>query len=389
MFERPNDCPMRHDNGNCLPCGGFCTSVNMPICEALYNAYKIGKENIKRDFAEHSVLAKTLIPLINKSTNVVVVGHRCADHDCVASSVAVARLAKYFGKPVNIVVNTCDCNFRTIFSSFQGNREYTDLFVNSENAVSLMNDGTLLVACDVNDEKLFEVPELYDVASKVAIIDHHKKTADFVNKPDMVYIDPEVSSVSELMGEVLKYILEPGELPAVEANLILSGIILDTRQFTKNTDIQTFDIASYLRYEGASHYEAQQLFRTSIEDFKREVRFENSVQIYRDHIAISTYEGEATNDDRVAAAKTADRLLAIDGISASFVLCTIDDEISVSARSDGSMDVRFILETLGGGGHFDAAGAQIKGMTMERVLEKLKRLIDEKLEEIKEENKGE
>lgn len=376
MFERLKNCPMRHENGNCLPCGGFCTSVTMPICEVLQNAYKMGRENARRDFAAHSVLAKTLIPLISEASNVVVMGHRCADHDCVASSVAVARLAKHFGKPANVVVNTCDCNFKTIFSSFQGNEEYIDLFVDREHTQELMSDGTLLVACDVNDEKLFEVPELYEIASKVAIIDHHKKTADFVNKPEMVYIDSAASSVSELMGEVLKHILEPGELPAVEANLILSGIILDTRQFTKNTDIRAFDIASYLRSEGASHYEAQRLFRTSIEDFKREICFENNVQIYRDYVAISVYEGETTNDYRVAAAKTADRLLTIDGISASFVLCTIGDEISVSARSNGSVDVRFILETLGGGGHLDAAGAQIKGMTMEQILEKLKELID-------------
>ena len=330
----------------------------------------------KKTKVRSRVVANELMSLMKQSSNVIIMGHKYADHDCIASSVAVSRIAKHLGKQVNIIVNIHDFNLKAIFNSLRGNSEYNDLFIDRECAQELMRAGTLLVVCDVNNVKLFEVPEIYEAASTVVIIDHHRKTADFTNEPKIAYIEPAASSVSELMSEILEEVLSPGDLPQVEANLILSGIILDTKQFTKNTGVRTFGAALYLRSEGASPFEAQKLFRTSVEDFMRESQFENNIHIYRDCIAISTYEGKATNNDRIAAAKAADRLLTIEGVSTSFVLCTIGDEISISARSDGNINVQLVLEALGGGGHFDAAGAQIKDMSMREVLEQLKESID-------------
>ena len=331
----------------------------------------------KKTKVRSRVVANELSSLIKQSTNVLVMGHKYADHDCIASSVAVARMAKSLDKQVNIVVNIHDYNLKPIFNSLRGNKEYTDLFIDRECAQELMRSGTLLVVCDVNNVKLFEVPEIYEAATNVVIIDHHRKIADFENEPKIAYIEPAASSVSELMSEILEQVLEPGSLPPAEANLMLSGIILDTKQFNKNTGVRTFGAALYLRSEGASPYEAQKLFRTSVDDFIRESRFENNIHIYKDSIAISTYEGKATDNDRIAAAKAADRLLTIEGVSTSFVLCTIGDEICISARSDGNINVQLVLESLGGGGHFDAAGAQVKDMSMKEVLEKLKESIDE------------
>lgn len=334
----------------------------------------------KKTKVRSRVVANELVSLMKQSTNVIVMGHKYADHDCVASSVAVARIAKSLGKQVNIVVNIHDFNLKAIFNSLRGNKEYTDLFIDREYAQELMRANTLLVVCDVNNVKNFEVPEIYEAASTVVIIDHHRKMADFTNEPKIAYIEPAASSVSELMSEILEQVIEQGTLPPVEANLILSGIILDTKQFTKNTGVRTFGAALYLRSEGASPYEAQKLFRTSVEDFMRESQFENNIHIYRDCIAISTFEGKSSANDRIAAAKAADRLLTIEGVSTSFVLCTIGDEISISARSDGNINVQLVLESLGGGGHFDAAGAQIKDMSMREVLEALKEAIDDFLD---------
>ena len=331
----------------------------------------------KKTKVRSRVVANELCSLIKQSSNVIVMGHKYADHDCIASSIAVARVAKSLGTQVNIVVNIHDYNLKPIFNSLRGNKEYTELFVDRECAQELIRANTLLVVCDVNNVKLFEVPEIYEAASNVVIIDHHRKIADFENEPKIAYIEPAASSVSELMSEILEQVLEPGSLPSAEANLILSGIILDTKQFTKNTGVRTFGAALYLRSEGASPYEAQKLFRTSVNDFMRENQFENSLQIYRDCIAISTFEGKSSPSDRVAAAKAADRLLTIEGVSTSFVIFTIDDEISISARSDGNINVQLVLEPLGGGGHFDSAGAQIKDMSMQDVLEQLKESIDE------------
>lgn len=330
----------------------------------------------KKTKVRSRVIANELCSLMKQSSNVLVMGHKYADHDCIASSVAVARVAKNLGKQVNIIVNIHDFNLKPIFNSLRGNTEYNDLFVDRECAQELVRANTLLVVCDVNNVKLFEVPEIYEAASTVVVIDHHRKTAEFTNEPKVAYIEPAASSVSELMSEILEQVLTQGTLPPVEANLILAGIILDTKQFTKNTGVRTFGAALYLRSEGASPYEAQKLFRTSVEDFMRESRFENNIHIYKDCIAISTYEGKATNNDRIAAAKAADRLLTIEGVSTSFVLCTIGDEISISARSDGNINVQLVLEALGGGGHFDAAGAQVKDATMREVLERLKASID-------------
>ncbi len=330
----------------------------------------------KKTKVRSRVVAKELSSLMKMCSNVIVMGHKYADHDCVASCVAVARIAKSLSKQVNIVVNIHDFNLKAIFNSLRGSKEYTDLFVDRESAQELVRANTLLVVCDVNNVKLFEMPEIYEAASTIVIIDHHRKTAEFAIEPKIAYIEPAASSVSELMSEILEQSIEPGSLPPVEANLILSGIILDTKQFTKNTGVRTFGAAQYLRSEGASPYEAQKLFRTSVEDFMRESQFENNIHVYRDCIAISTYEGKATGADRIAAAKAADRLLTIEGVSASIVLCTIGDEISISARSDGSVNVQLILEALGGGGHFDSAGAQVKGKSMREVLEDLKVAID-------------
>ena len=173
-----------------------------------------------------------------------------------------------------------------------------------------------------------------------------------------------------------------GTLTQVEANLLFSGIILDTKQFTKNTGVGTFSAALYLRGEGASPFEAQKLFRTNIQTFMRESVFENNIQIYRDCIAISVYDGEADGKDRIVAAKAADRLLSVEGVTTSFVLCMIDEEVALSARSDGSINVQLVLEKLGGGGHFDAAGAQMKNVTLPHAVEKLKAAIDEYLSDI-------
>ena len=327
----------------------------------------------KKTKVRSRVVANELCSLMKQCSNVIVMGHKYADHDCIASSVAVSRVAKHLGKQVNIVVNIHDFNLKAIFNSLRGNKEYNDLFIDREYAQELMRAETLLVVCDVNNVKLFEVPEIYEAANNVVIIDHHRKIADFENEPKIAYIEPAASSVSELMSEILEQVLSQGELPATEANLVLSGIILDTKQFTKNTGVRTFGAALYLRSEGASPYEAQKLFRTSANDFIRESQFENNIHIYRDCITISTYEGKSQPSDRIIAAKAADRLLSIEGVSTSFVLCTIDDEISISARSDGNINVQLVL----GGGHFDAAGAQIKDLTMREVLEKLKDSIDE------------
>ena len=339
----------------------------------------------KKTKVRSRVIANELSNLIKNSGNVIVMGHKYADHDCVASCVAVSRIAKYIGKPVNVVVNENDFNLKKIFESMNHkDGEYAHLFVDRENAQELIRSDTLLVVCDVNNPAFFELPELYEAANSFVVIDHHRKTGEYITAPKISYIEPAASSVSELMCEILEQSVPVGTLTFPEANLLFAGIILDTKQFTKNTGVKTFAAAQYLRSEGASPQEATKLFSTSIKDLMRETVFENNIHIYKNSIAISVYEKEADQKDKIAASKAADRLLTVDNISAAFVLCIIDGDVHISSRSDGTINVQLILEKLGGGGHFDAAGAQIEKMSLQDALRLLKSAIDEYLEDVAE-----
>ena len=213
------------------------------------------------------------------------------------------------------------------------------------------------------------------------IIDHHRKTDEFAIQPRISYIEPGASSASELVSEILEQALHPGTLLKEEAELLFAGMLLDTKQFSRNTGVRTFSAALYLRGEGASPGEAQMLFRTELDEFTREIRFESNVNTYRGIFAIAVCEGEATQEDKIAASKAADRLLSIDGVRASFALCQIDGVVHVSARSSGKVNVQLILEKLHGGGYFDAAGAQMKNVTMTKALTMLKGAIDEYVNE--------
>ena len=331
----------------------------------------------KKTKVRSRVIANELVGLIKKSGNVIVMGHKYADHDSIASCVAVSRMAKFLGTPVNVVVNIHDFNLKKIFESmrFQAG-EYDELFIDREMAHELIRSDTLLVVCDVNNPPFFELPELYESASSFVVIDHHRKTGEFINPPKIAYIEPAASSVSELMCEILEQATPPGTLTRPEANLLFAGIILDTKQFTKNTGVKTFGAALYLRSEGAEPYAATKLFDTSVGDFMRETVFENNIHINKHKIAISVSEKDSYLKDKIAASKAADRLLTVENVCASFVLCRIDGNVHISARSDGTVNVQLITEALGGGGHYDAAGVQLNDTTLPDALKQLKQAID-------------
>lgn len=339
----------------------------------------------KKTKVRSRVIANELVSLMKQSGNVIVMGHKYADHDSIASCVAVSRIARFLNKPVGVVVNIHDFNLKKIFESMRfRSGEYDDLFIDREMAHELIRSDTLLVVCDVNNPSFFEVPELYESAASFVVIDHHRKTGEFVNPPKIAYIEPAASSVSELMCEILEQATPSGTLSRPEANLLFAGIILDTKQFTRNTGVKTFGAALYLRSEGADPYDATRLFSSSIDDFTRESVFENNIRIYRDSVAVAVSERDSDLKDKIAAAKAADRLLTVENVRASFVLCRIDGDVHISARSDGSVNVQLITEALGGGGHFDAAGAKLDGLSLAEAEARLASVIDSYFEENRE-----
>ncbi len=337
----------------------------------------------KRTKVRSRVIANELQNLIKASSNVLVMGHRNADFDSLGSCVGIARLAMYLNKPVNIVANVQDNNLRLCFEKLYEISDYRKIFVSGSDAQDLVRSDTLLVITDVNNPRQFESSDLASSVERQVIIDHHRKTGELNHPALIAYIEPSASSASELITELLEQVLPAGTLLREEADVIYSGIVLDSKQFTHNSGVRTFSSAMYLRNEGADPEEAQSLFRTDLQDFCRLAKFESSAEIYRGICAIAHYDGEeADNGDRVAAAKVADRLLDVQHVQASFVLCRIDDVICISARSKAQWNVQVILEKLGGGGHYDAAGAQLAGYTMAQAQSKLKEAIDSYINEM-------
>ena len=220
--------------------------------------------------------------------------------------------------------------------------------------------------------------ELAKRTGKLAVVDHHRKTKEFEREPEIDYIEPSASSASELVAEMLEQVLPKDALSSAVASVMLAGITLDTKQFTKNTGTRTFSAAMYLRDRGADPTAVRALFKESFDDYMREAKFRGNVDIYRGICAITIVDDISEEDGgfRIIAAKAADNLLMVDGVKASFAIIRLGEVVHISARSAGGINVQLIMEELGGGGHFDGAAAQIREQTMDEVLASLKKAID-------------
>ena len=327
------------------------------------------------------IVANELLMHISEASNVIVMAHKRPDFDAIGSCLGVARLAMFCGVPVNIVTDFSFGGIEKCLERIMKEPDYRGVLVSREEAMDLVSPDTLLIITDVNNYKVFEEPHLAESCSKIIIIDHHRKTAEFPKEPLISYIEPSASAACELVCEMLELVLPEELLLKSEADIMLAGILLDTNQFRKNTGTRTFSTALYLRDRGADISAVQEFFKTSLDDYERENKFRSNVTVYRDVTAISVAEGIGDSDDTIPASRAADKLLELDGIKASFVLIQIGDAIHISARSVGTINVQLILEQLQGGGHFDAAGAQIKGATTDEVVKLLKDAIDRYLDE--------
>jgi len=322
------------------------------------------------------IIANQLVALMKRADKVLVMGHRFADHDSIGSCIGIARIAMSTGKSVNIIVNRDDENLKLVFRKMQQLHEYDDIFVDKITGQDMLTPDTLLVIVDVNNVKLYESESLFDNAQTVAIIDHHRKTGEF-NKPIAVsYIEPSASSASELVCELLEQTLPPNSILKDEAEMLLSGIILDTKNFTSNAGVRTFSAAMYLRGEGADPRDAQLLFKASYNDYMRQVRFIKNTYVFREDIVIAYSDHLASEKDKIVAAKLADTMLNMEGMNASFVLCNVEGTIHISARSTGTINVQLILEHLHGGGRYDNAGAQLPDTDISTALKLLEGAID-------------
>ncbi|MBQ8552160.1 MAG: DHH family phosphoesterase [Clostridia bacterium] len=331
----------------------------------------------KRTKVRARVIANQLSLCMAKANNVLIMGHRNPDYDSIGACVGIARLAMFCGVKANIVVNREDPNIKSAITRVAPLPEYADIFVDSITGQDMIHSDTLLVIVDVNNPVQFEAPDIAENVGMVAIIDHHRKTGDYKREPAISYIEPSASSACELVSEMLEQALPIGGLHREEADVLYAGMLLDTKQFSRNTGVRTFSAALYLRSEGANPTEVQWFFKSGLEDFMREAKFSMNVVTYRQMFAISMSDSDGTPQDRVAAAKAADKLLSVSGVMASFALVQIEDSVHISARSAGNINVQLILERMGGGGYYEAAGAFLKDVSMTSALTSLKDAIDD------------
>ena len=331
----------------------------------------------KRANVRARAVGTRILELLARADNVLIMGHAYGDYDSFGAAIGMARLSMCYGvSKTHIVCRRSDANLRPCFDKIAACEEYDDVIIDPTDAPALVTDGTLLIVVDVNNFPHAECPKLFDLVKNVVIIDHHTQSAVFSKEPRIAYIEPSASSASEMVAEILEQFLGAKRLLKEEAELMLSGILLDTKQLVHNTGTRTFGAALFLRGEGADPDETNEFFKNDVSDLVKQAQFLSNVVIYKEILAIAVCEGDTDPGYRVIAAKAADRLLSGRGIAASFALVTIGGKVHISARSNGTVNVAKILEELHGGGHFDAAGAQIEEDANEETIEKLKHAID-------------
>ena len=339
------------------------------------------KSVYKRANVRSRTFTNQLTALMARADNVLIMGHRYGDFDSFGASVGVARLCMLCGLKANIAVDLRDKNLEPCIKMMQETDMYSKMFVDNAEGLDLVGPDTLIVLVDHNAVARAQFPDIAKKVNTIAIIDHHRKIDKLPDEVKLSYLEPSASSACELVAEMLENAISSQNLLKEVADMLLSGILLDTKQFTRNTGTRTFGAAQYLRGAGASPTDVYNLFKTSAEDLSKEARFHTSIFTYRDSIAISACDGDTDESYRIIASKAADKMLTLRGIDASFTLVRIGEQIHISGRSNGKINVQLILEKFHGGGHFDVAGAQVVSDSVTDVLETLKSGIDDYFEQ--------
>ena len=335
------------------------------------------KSVYKRSNVRSRTFTNQLTSLMVRADNVIIMGHRYGDFDSFGAAIGVARIAMTCGVKVNIAVDFRDKNLEPCIRMMQTTDPYAQIFVDNADGLDLVGRDTLLVLVDHNDPSRSQFADIAYKVNNIVVVDHHRKVDTFHESVKLYYVEPSASSACELVTEMLESAISSQNLLKEEADMMLAGVLLDTKQFTRNTGTRTFGAAQYLRGAGANPTDVYALFKTAADDLRKESRFHTAINIYRSSIALASCEGETDDSYRIIASKAADKMLTLRGIEAAFALVKIGDQVHISGRSSGTINVQLILEKLHGGGHFDVAGAQVVNESVMSVLEILKSSIDE------------
>ncbi len=320
------------------------------------------KEVEKRTRVKARIIAHAIASLIDQSSDVIIMGHESPDMDCLGSAMGMYRACKLRGKDAYILLNRANESIVKIVDRLNSSSEHQGMFINNETAFQKCQRNTLLIITDVHRKSFVEFPELLDKAENIVVIDHHRKSVDFIENATISYIETYASSTSELVTEILQYIVEKPKLHEIEAQALMAGIYIDTKNYTFKTGVRTFEAAAFLRRLGANLIEVRKLFSDDFETYVERTKLVASAKV-KDGIAIAAHEGAVKNS--LIIPQAADELLKIDGIEASFVLARSGNDIIISGRSLGDINVQLILERIGGGGHMSIAGARISNVSIE------------------------
>ena len=335
----------------------------------------------KRTKVKARIVAHALEELILENEQVLIMGHMNPDIDALGSAIGMYRLAKNLGKEAFIVANTNTMALENVKKSLDEEEEYKDVIINKEVAEEKITSKTLLIIVDTHKASYVEAPNLLEKTNQIAIIDHHRRSPDFITKSILTFHEVYASSAAELVTELLQYTQVQAKLTKIEAEALYAGIMMDTKNFTFKTGVRTFEAAAYLRKCGVDIIKVKKWFQSDLETYNKITEIIKTTEIVNDTIGIAIYNKEDKNAN-IICAKSADELLAIGNITASFVLGNFGEKITISGRSIGDINVQVILEKMGGGGHMTLAGAQIEGKTINEVKEELIEKINEYFSEI-------
>ena len=331
-------------------------------------------ETERRSKVKSRVMASSLSALVKQASRIFIMGHRNSDADAIGAACGVVALCRSLGKKANIIVDRNTSAAPKLLEMIRKEPQYEEVFLSGQDALLLADARSLLIVVDTNRPDQVESREMLESINRVAVIDHHRRAADYIANAALNLHEPFASSASELVTELLTYTVDAKTVLPCELAALMAGIVLDTKNFTVRVNSRTFEAAAFLRYQGVDPVDVKRLFQSGFDETVKRYRIIESAKLYRDDIAVACAE-EAVS--RPLAGQAADELLSIDGIHAAFVLFRQQDATFISARSIGSVNVQVILETLGGGGNAATAGAQLKNTSMEEARAKLVAAIDQ------------
>ena len=335
----------------------------------------------KRTKVKARTVSHAITNLIKESEKVIIMGHKNIDIDAVGSALGFYRICKILGKEVYIATEPEGKFLGRFIEELKQDEEYNNIIIGKNEALKKMNSDTVLIIVDTHKSGYVEFPELLEQTEKKVIVDHHRKSPDYIEGALINFHEVYASSTSELVAEIIQYAQDDIELKLIEAESLYGGIMIDTKNFTFKTGVRTFEAAAYLRKFGVDIIKVKKWFQADLESYNEISQIVRDTEIIEENIAVSVYDKE-TEDVNLICAKAADELLTISDITASFVMGKLGEKIFISGRSIGDINVQIILEKLGGGGHITLAGAQLEGLTLEEAYNELIIRINEYLTEI-------